>query len=61
MSDWNIAAKPQELRDKNNVDLAAPGVAYKECERNSLSLCMEATGCMMPVAVSKVPVDSTQV
>lgn len=23
MSDWNIAAKPQEERDKVNVDLAA--------------------------------------
>ncbi|HAT7505382.1 TPA: DNA polymerase III subunit theta [Citrobacter braakii] len=30
MSDWNIAAKPQEERDKVNVDLAASGVAYKE-------------------------------
>ncbi|HAN4112038.1 TPA: DNA polymerase III subunit theta [Escherichia coli] len=30
MSDWNIAAKPQEDRDKVNVDLAASGVAYKE-------------------------------
>jgi hypothetical protein len=30
MSDWNIAAKPQEERDKINVDLAASGVAYKE-------------------------------
>ncbi|MEQ4744582.1 DNA polymerase III subunit theta [Enterobacter cloacae] len=30
MSDWNIAAKPQEERDKVNVDLAAPGVTYKE-------------------------------
>lgn len=29
MSDWNIAAKPQEERDKVNVDLAASGVAYK--------------------------------
>ncbi|EJA4738230.1 DNA polymerase III subunit theta [Escherichia coli] len=28
--DWNIAAKPQEERDKINVDLAASGVAYKE-------------------------------
>lgn len=28
--DWNIAAKPQEERDKVNVDLAASGVAYKE-------------------------------
>ncbi|QKN82091.1 DNA polymerase III subunit theta [Scandinavium goeteborgense] len=30
MTDWNIAAKPQEERDKVNVDLAASGVAYKE-------------------------------
>ncbi|MCD9263227.1 DNA polymerase III subunit theta [Citrobacter braakii] len=30
MSDWNIAAKPQEERDKVNVDLAASGVAYQE-------------------------------
>ncbi|HIC8743223.1 TPA: DNA polymerase III subunit theta [Klebsiella aerogenes] len=30
MSDFNIAAKPQEERDKVNVDLAALGVAYKE-------------------------------
>ena len=30
MSDWNIAAKPQEEREKVNVDLAASGVAYKE-------------------------------
>lgn len=30
MSDWNIAAKPQEDRDKVNVDLAASGGAYKE-------------------------------
>ncbi|WP_336994815.1 DNA polymerase III subunit theta [Leclercia adecarboxylata] len=30
MSDWNIAAKPQEERDRVNVDLAASGVAYKE-------------------------------
>ena len=30
MSDWNIAAKPQEERDKVNVDLTASGVAYKE-------------------------------
>ncbi|HIA3009784.1 TPA: DNA polymerase III subunit theta [Escherichia coli] len=30
MSDWNIAANPQEERDKVNVDLAASGVAYKE-------------------------------
>lgn len=30
MSDWNIAAKPQEERDKVNVDLVTSGVAYKE-------------------------------
>jgi DNA polymerase III, theta subunit. len=30
MSEWNIAAKSQEERDKVNVDLAASGVAYKE-------------------------------
>ncbi|MCU2772967.1 DNA polymerase III subunit theta [Enterobacter hormaechei subsp. steigerwaltii] len=30
MSDWNIAVKPQEERDKVNADLAASGVAYKE-------------------------------
>ncbi|EPM0022781.1 DNA polymerase III subunit theta [Citrobacter farmeri] len=30
MSDFNIAAKSQEDRDKVNVDLAASGVAYKE-------------------------------
>lgn len=30
MSDFNIAAKPQDERDKVNVDLAASGVAYKE-------------------------------
>lgn len=29
MSQWNIAAKSQEERDKVNVDLAASGVAYK--------------------------------
>ncbi|HHA2200498.1 TPA: DNA polymerase III subunit theta [Enterobacter hormaechei subsp. xiangfangensis] len=31
MSDWNVSAKPQEERDKVNVDLAASGVACKEC------------------------------
>lgn len=30
MSNFNIAAKSQEERDKVNVDLAASGVAYKE-------------------------------
>ncbi|MGK9173369.1 DNA polymerase III subunit theta [Yokenella regensburgei] len=30
MSDWNLAAKPQEEMDKVNVDLAVAGVAYKE-------------------------------
>ncbi|WP_447313545.1 DNA polymerase III subunit theta [Klebsiella pneumoniae] len=30
MSQWNIAAKSQEERDRVNVDLAASGVAYKE-------------------------------
>lgn len=30
MAEWNIAAKPQEERDKVNVDLAAAGVAFKE-------------------------------
>lgn len=30
MSGWNIAAKPQEERDKVNVDLTASGLAYKE-------------------------------
>ncbi|HAN8704304.1 TPA: DNA polymerase III subunit theta [Escherichia coli] len=30
MSGNNIAAQPQEERDKINVDLAASGVAYKE-------------------------------
>ncbi|HBM2778224.1 TPA: DNA polymerase III subunit theta [Enterobacter hormaechei subsp. xiangfangensis] len=30
MSDFNIAAKPQDERDKVNVDLAASGVAYIE-------------------------------
>ena len=30
MPSFNIAAKPQEDRDKVNVDLAASGVAYKE-------------------------------
>lgn len=30
MSDWNIAVKTKEERDKVNVDLAASGVAYKE-------------------------------
>lgn len=30
MSYLNIPAKPQEERDKVNVDLAASGVAYKE-------------------------------
>lgn len=30
MSDYNIAAKPQDERDRVNVDLAASGVAYKE-------------------------------
>ncbi|WP_336707604.1 MULTISPECIES: DNA polymerase III subunit theta [unclassified Cedecea] len=30
MSEWNLAAKPQEDRDKINVDMAASGVAYKE-------------------------------
>ncbi|AYY01607.1 TPA: DNA polymerase III subunit theta [Klebsiella aerogenes] len=29
MSDWNIAAKPQEERDKVNVDLTASGLADK--------------------------------
>ncbi|EPF4546995.1 DNA polymerase III subunit theta [Klebsiella aerogenes] len=29
-SQFNIAAKSQEERDKVNVDLAASGVAYKE-------------------------------
>lgn len=30
MSEFNIASKSQEERDKVNVDLAASGVAYKE-------------------------------
>lgn len=30
MSEHNIAAKPQEERDRVNVDLAASGVAFKE-------------------------------
>ncbi|RMA89427.1 LOW QUALITY PROTEIN: DNA polymerase-3 subunit theta [Enterobacter sp. WP_7_1] len=30
MSNHNIAEKPQEDRDKVNVDLAASGVVYKE-------------------------------
>lgn len=30
MSDWNLAAKPQEEMDKVNVDLAVAGVAYKK-------------------------------
>lgn len=30
MSDFNIAAKSQDERDKVNVDLAASGVAFKE-------------------------------
>lgn len=30
MSQWNVAAKSQEERDKVNVDLAASGGAYKE-------------------------------
>ncbi|RKQ38348.1 DNA polymerase III subunit theta [Enterobacter sp. R1(2018)] len=30
MSDFNIAAKPEDERDRVNVDLAAAGVAYKE-------------------------------
>lgn len=30
MSEWNLAAKSDEERDKINVDLAASGVAYKE-------------------------------
>lgn len=30
MSEFNIAAKGHEERDKVNVDLAASGVAYKE-------------------------------
>ncbi len=30
MSQWNIAAKPEDEQDKVNVDLAASGVAYKE-------------------------------
>ncbi|WP_435929211.1 DNA polymerase III subunit theta [Dryocola sp. BD613] len=30
MSDFNIAAKSEDDRDKFNVDLAAAGVAYKE-------------------------------
>jgi len=29
ISDFNIAAKPQDERDKVNVDLAASGVAFK--------------------------------
>ena len=31
MSKWNIAAKSKEDQYKVNVDLAARGVAYKEC------------------------------
>lgn len=31
MSDWNIAAKTKDEQEKVNVDLAASGVAYKEC------------------------------
>lgn len=30
MNDFNIAAKSQDERDKDNVDLEASGVAYKE-------------------------------
>lgn len=31
MPEHNIAAKSQDERDKLNVDLAASGVAFKEC------------------------------
>lgn len=31
MSDLNIAAQSKGEQDKVNVDLAASGVAYKEC------------------------------
>ncbi|TXU77239.1 DNA polymerase III subunit theta [Klebsiella oxytoca] len=31
MSGFNIAAKLKDKQDKVNVDLAASGVAYKEC------------------------------
>lgn len=30
MTDYNIAAKSEEEREKVNVELAAAGVAYKE-------------------------------
>jgi DNA polymerase-3 subunit theta len=38
MSNHNIAEKPQEDRDKVNVDLAASGVVYKSDLTCRLSL-----------------------
>lgn len=35
MSDFNIAGKSQEERDKVNVDLAASGVAYKKAPEHA--------------------------
>ncbi|HFN8037719.1 TPA: DNA polymerase III subunit theta, partial [Escherichia coli] len=43
MSDWNIAAKPQEERDNVNFDLAASGVAYKE--RSKILVIAEVVMC----------------
>lgn len=38
MSDFNIAEKSKNNQDKVDVDLAASGVAYKECLNMSSSL-----------------------
>ncbi|CAJ1288842.1 DNA polymerase III, th subunit [Escherichia coli] len=46
MSDWNIAAKPQEERDNVNFDLAASGVAYKE--RSKILVIAEVVMCQQP-------------
>lgn len=46
MSDFNIAAKSQEERDKVNVYLAASGVAYKE--RVNMPVIAEVVMCEQP-------------
>ncbi|EPA5203378.1 DNA polymerase III subunit theta [Escherichia coli] len=64
MSDWNIAAKSQEERDKVNVDLAASGVAYKE--RLNIPVIAEQVaregilqGALLVVDSSLTPVDGS--
>ena len=49
MSDFNIASKSEEDRDKVNVDLAASGVAYKG--RMNMPVIAEAVAREQPQAL----------